>query len=67
MEHGFPGSSVVKNLLANAGDADLILGSGRFPWRRKWYSCHPVFLPRTSHRQKNLATAHGVTEESGMT
>ena len=32
---GFPGGSVVKkkkkNLLANAGDVGLILGSGRFP------------------------------------
>ena len=31
---GLPGSSVVKNLPANAGDIgnmDLILGSGRFP------------------------------------
>ena len=26
---GFPGSSVVENLPANAGDAGLILGSGR--------------------------------------
>ena len=26
-----PGSSVVKNLLANAGDTSLILGSGRSP------------------------------------
>ena len=28
---GFPGGSVVKNLPANAGDAGLIPGSGRFP------------------------------------
>ena len=28
---GFPGGSVVNNLLANAGDAGLILGSGRSP------------------------------------
>ena len=28
---GFPGGSVVKNLPANAGDAGLILGLGRFP------------------------------------
>ena len=28
---GFPGGSTVKNLSANAGDAGLILGSGRFP------------------------------------
>ena len=28
---GFPGGSVVKNLLANAGDSGLIIGSGRSP------------------------------------
>ena len=28
---GFPGSSVVKNLPANAGDVGLICGSGRSP------------------------------------
>ena len=28
---GFPGDSVVKNLLANAGDVGLIPGLGRFP------------------------------------
>ena len=33
IEHsvGFPGGSVIKNLLANAGDAGLIPGSGRCP------------------------------------
>ena len=30
-EGGFPCGSVVKNLPANAGDAGLILGLGRFP------------------------------------
>ena len=28
---GFPGSSVIKNLPASAGDADLIPGSGKSP------------------------------------
>ena len=28
---GFPGDSVIKNLLANAGDAGSIPGSGRSP------------------------------------
>ena len=38
----------------DARDADLILGSGRSPWRRKWQPT-PVFLPRKkSHGQKNL-------------
>ena len=51
---GFPASSVVKNLPANAGDADSILGSGRFPWRKKWQPT-PVFLPGKSHGQSSVA------------
>ena len=31
LNEGFPGGSVVKNLLANAGDAGLIPGLGRSP------------------------------------
>ena len=41
---GFPG---VKNLPTSTGDArveSLILGSGRFLWRRKWQPT-PVILP----------------------
>ena len=34
---GFPGGSVVKNLPANAGDADSIPGLG-IPWSKKWHS-----------------------------
>ena len=50
----FPASSVVKNLPANAGDADSILGSERFPWRKKWQPT-PVFVPGKSHGQSSLA------------
>ena len=57
----FPGGSVVKNLPANAGDAGLIPGLGRFPWRRKWQPT-PVFLPRKFHRGVWWATVHGVTK-----
>ena len=32
---GFPGDSVVKNLLINVGVAGLMPRSRRFPWRRK--------------------------------
>ena len=31
LKNSFPGSSVVKNLPANAGDVGLICGSGRSP------------------------------------
>ena len=50
---GFPGGSVVKNLLASVGDVDLIPESGRFPWRRKWQPTL-VFLPGKSHGEKSL-------------
>jgi len=44
---------VVKNLPANAGDAGLISGSGRFLWRRKWQPT-PIFLCGKFHGQKSL-------------
>ena len=31
-----PGGSVVKYLIANAGDTGLIPVAGKIPWRRKW-------------------------------
>ena len=51
---GFPGGTVVKNLLANAGYASWIPGLGRSPWRRKWQPT-PVFLLGKSHGQMSLA------------
>ena len=43
IKEGFPDVSVIKNLPANAGDAGLIPGSGRFPGEGKGnplqYSC----------------------------
>ena len=60
---GFLGGTVLKHAPANAadaGDAGLISGSGKIPWRRKWQPT-PVFLPGESHRQRNWwATVHGV-------
>ena len=43
----------VKNLPANAGDAGLIPGLGRSPWRRKWQPT-PIFLPGESHGKRSL-------------
>ena len=37
----------------NEGDPGSILGSGRFPWRRKWLP-FPVFLPGKYHGQRSL-------------
>ena len=51
------GALAAKNPLANAGNiknSGLIPGLRRFPWRRPWQRT-PVFLPRESHGQRNLA------------
>ena len=50
---GFPGGSDGKVSACNAGDLDLIPGSGRFPWRRKWQPT-PVLLPGKFHGQRSL-------------
>ena len=64
---GFPGGSVVKNSLANAGDAGLIPGSGRSsregngnPFQ---YSC----LENPVDRGALWTTVQGVTKESDTT
>ena len=53
-EEGFPGGSVVKNLLANAGDVGYPWVRKISSWRRKWQPPQ-VFFPGKSHRQRNLA------------
>ena len=52
----FPGTSVVKNLPANAGDTrDMsLMLSQEVPWRRKWQHT-PVFLPGKFHGQRSVA------------
>ena len=59
---GFSGVSVVKNLLANAGDAGLIPGSGRFPGEGNHnplqYSC----LENPMDREALWATVIGVAK-----
>ena len=58
----FPGGSVVKNLPANAGDTDLIAGSGRAPGERNdnppQYSC----LGNPIDRGAWQATVHRVAK-----
>ena len=60
---GFPGGSDGKESTCNAGDLGLIIGSGRFPWRREWLPT-PVFLPGEFQGQRSLAgyTVHGVAK-----
>ena len=51
----FQVAQTVKNLLAhNVGDPGLILGSGRFPWKREWLPT-PVFLSGEFHGHRSLA------------
>ena len=54
---GFPGSSLVKKLPANAGETDvgLIPGWGRFPGRGNG-DPPPAFLPGKSHGQRSLVS-----------
>ena len=54
MDDGLPdfsGGTVVKILPAVAGDVGLILGLGKFPWRRRRQPI-AVFLPGKFHGQK---------------
>ena len=61
---GFPGSTVVKNLPVNAGDARY---TGSIPWRRKWQPT-PIFLPGRFHGQRSLVGySPGGHKESDMT
>ena len=64
---GFPGGSVVKNPLANAGDGSSIPGWGRSPGEGNGnplqYSC----LGNPMDRGACWVTVHGGTIESDMT
>ena len=70
---GFPGGSGVKNLPANAGDADAILspGSGRSPGEGNGnpvqYSWNIGKLEKPMDRGAWRTTVHGVTKESDTT
>ena len=48
ISRGFPGSSMVKNTAANAGDVSSVLGWGRFPGEGNGnplqYSCPENFM-----------------------
>ena len=52
---GFPGSSVVNNPPANAGDRRYRFDPrcGKIPWSRKWKPTR-VFLPGKFHTERNL-------------
>ena len=73
---GFPGGTVGKNPLANAGDSrdgGLISGSGRSPGEGMethyfFFSLNPLFLPGKFHRQRSQAVySPGDCKELAMT
>ena len=64
---GFPASSVVKNLTANAGNANSISGLGRSSGERNDNPLQCSCLGNPMDRGAWQATIHGITEESDTT
>ena len=64
---GFPGSLVVKNLPANAGDVGLIPGLGRSPGEGSGNLLQPSGLKNSMGRGAWWATVHGIAKESNTT
>ena len=59
---GFPSGSVAKNLPANAGDIDLIPGSGGSPGGGNGNPLQYSYLGNSKDRGTWWATVHGVTK-----
>ena len=59
---GFPGVSVVKNLLANAGDVGLIPGLGRSPGGGNGNPLQYPCLENSMDTGTKQATVHGVAK-----
>ena len=64
---GFPGSAVVKNLLANAEDLDSLSRSGRSPGERNGYPLQYSSLKNPIDRGAWQAVVHGVAKETDTT
>ena len=64
---GFPGVSVVKNSLVNAGDISLIPSLGRSPGEGNGYPLQYSCLGNPMDRGAWRATGHGIPKESNMT
>ena len=67
MKLNFPGSLVVKNLPANAGDLGLITGLGKFPGEGNDNPLHHSCLGNPMDRGALWAPVCGVTKVSGTT
>ena len=64
---GFPGSSVVKNLPANAGDTGSIPGLGRSHGEGNGYALQYSCLGNPMDRGAWWARVHGVAKETDTT
>ena len=64
---GFPGGSLVKSPLVNAGDLGSISGSGRSLGERNGNPFQYSYLGNPMDRGGWKATVHGVSKESYMT
>ena len=63
---GFPGGEMVKSPPANAGDVDLIPGSGKFPGERNGNPLQYSFLGNPTDREAWRATVHRVAKDFGL-
>ena len=64
---GFPGGSVVKEYVYNAGDMGLIPGSGRSPGEGNGNPLQYSFLEKPMDRGDWRATVHRISKESDTT
>ena len=67
MHQGFLGGSAVQNLLANAGDAGYIPGSGKSPREGNSNPLQPSFLGNPMDRGTWWATVHGAAKQLDTT
>ena len=64
---GFPGGSVVKEYVYNAGDTGLVPGSGRSPGEGNGNPLQYSFLEKPMDRGDWRATVHRINKDSDMT
>ena len=67
MPLGFPGSSVVQNLPANAGDTGSVSGLGRSPREGNGNALQYACLENPMDRGAWRATVHAISQELDIT
>ena len=61
---GFPSDSVVKNLIASAGNVSSIPGSDRFPGEGNGNSLQYSWLGNPMDREASVCVSHSVVSKS---